>query len=344
MVIQSSQARMGARTQTSYRYQKTQEQLLRNKSTGETLYEGSSFSMMGTQEYVTNAKKIDSIEDATSHFLEQLRAYMQDMRNRLLANLGIRRNVSGSGYTFLEGSYAYDISSGRNVSIWDRVQKTSCTYEESETMEFATTGSVVTADGRKLDFQVELTMSRSYVECIEDVQMDQVAAIMTDPLVLNLDTTAACVSDQKWKFDIDGDGEMDSISMLAKGCGYLALDRNEDGRINDGTELFGARTGNGFSELAAYDEDGNGWIDEGDSIYEKLSVWLKDDSGQDRLLSLKEADVGAIYLGNASTEFALKSSKDNAHQAQVRRTGIYLSEAGVANTIQQLDMVKSLIG
>ena len=131
--------------------------------------------------------------------------------------------------------------------------------------------------------------------------------------------------------------------MLSKGAGFLAFDKNEDGKINNGTELFGAKTGNGFTELAEYDEDGNGWIDENDEIYSKLSVWIKDDTGNDKLIGLKQANVGAIYLANLSTDFSMKSERDNSHNAQLRRTGMYLTEDGMSNTIQQLDMVNSLI-
>ena len=52
-----------------------------------------------------------------------------------------------------------------------------------------------------------------------------------------------------------------------------------------------------FSELAEYDSDGNGWIDENDEVYDQLKVWVKDENGKDKLLSLKEANVGAICLG-----------------------------------------------
>jgi hypothetical protein len=46
----------------------------------------------------------------------------------------------------------------------------------------------------------------------------------------------------------------------------------KDGRVNDGRELFGPITGDGFAELAAYDDDGNNWIDENDGIYDNLSI------------------------------------------------------------------------
>ena len=106
--------------------------------------------------------------------------------------------------------------------------------------------------------------------------------------------------------------------------------------INDGSELFGARTGDGFGELAQYDQDGNGWIDENDSIFSKLSVWVRAGSGTPRLLSLAEAGVGAIFLGSQSTEHGL-SSGGGSVDARVRRTGLYLKESGQAGTVQHID-------
>ena len=84
---------------------------------------------------------------------------------------------------------------------------------------------------------------------------------MCDPLVINLDGNIAELSDQTFLFDLDGDGEMDEISELSAKSGFLALDKNGDGTINDGTELFGTRSGNGFQDLSAYDTDHNGFID-----------------------------------------------------------------------------------
>ena len=44
---------------------------------------------------------------------------------------------------------------------------------------------------------------------------------------------------------------------METGNAFLSLDKNSDGIINDGSELFGAASGNGFADLAKYDEDGN---------------------------------------------------------------------------------------
>lgn len=155
--------------------------------------------------------------------------------------------------------------------------------------------------------------------------------------LINLDDSPAGLSDQKFYFDLDADGKEDQISNLKKGSAFLAYDKNGDGVINDGTELFGTKSGDGFADLAAYDEDGNGWIDEGDDIYSKLRLWTKDEDGNDRLMSLKEADVGAIYLGSASTDFHLNDT-DNKTNGMIRQTGIFLKESGGVGTVQHVDL------
>ena len=72
-------------------------------------------------------------------------------------------------------------------------------------------------------------------------------------------------------------------------------------------------------------------------IFDKLKVWVSDPAG-DRLLSLKEAGVGAINLMNADTEFSLKN-ETNKTNAVIRSTGMFLFEDGRAGTVQQIDLV-----
>ena len=150
---------------------------------------------------------------------------------------------------------------------------------------------------------------------------------MIDPLVINLDIPSAKLTDQKSDFDLDADGKSENISFLSPGSGFIALDINDDGIINDGNELFGTKVGDGFYELSAYDADDNGWIDENDPIYEKLRIWTKDESDNDHLFALGQKGVGAIYLGNVSTDFGLKNSSNNTN-GQIKKTGIYLNENG----------------
>lgn len=209
-------------------------------------------------------------------------------------------------------------------------------YEENETTSFSTDGVVKTSDGREISFNVELTMSRSFTQYTSQT-IDFGTPRLMDPLVINLDAPAADVKDQKFFFDLDADGHDEAISRLGAGSGFLALDKNGDGQINDGSELFGALSGDGFADLAKYDHDGNGWIDEADDIFDKLLIWSKDANGNDQLVGLGKAGVGAIYLGAQNTQFSMNNAHNEVN-AMVRQTGMFLYENGGIGTIQQLDL------
>ncbi len=210
------------------------------------------------------------------------------------------------------------------------------TYQEYESTEFHADGVAKTDDGRTISFNVDIMMSRSYMEYM-NVYTPSVMGALCDPLVINVGSDTADVKDQKFMFDIDADGVDDEISMLGRGSGFLALDKNGDGTINDGSELFGTKSGNGFEDLREYDSDGNGWIDENDSIFEKLKVWCKAADGEDILMSLKEADIGAIFLGYRSTEFSLMGL-DGEEDGVIRSTGLFLRESRGVGTVQHVDM------
>jgi hypothetical protein len=210
-------------------------------------------------------------------------------------------------------------------------------YTESEQTRFAASGVIQTADGREISFSLSLSMARSYHEESDiSIRLGD-ARKKQDPLVLNFNGTAAQLSSQRFKFDLNADGATEDINFVMNGSGFLALDRNDDGKVNDGTELFGAASGDGFAELTVLDADQNGWIDENDAGYDQLRVWTKDNSGKDQLATLRQANVGALNLGRVETPFDLKDSS-NALQGQIRSTGIFLQEDGKAGTMQQIDL------
>ena len=240
------------------------------------------------------------------------------------------------------GSLSYNTDNtgyGMRTSLFSFNSYEAHYYAETEDVSYHTRGTVVTADGRELDFNLSFDMSRSFEEYYEKKHTFNIGKLC-DPLVINLDTDIAGVSDQKFMFDIDCDGVKDNISMLNKGSGFLALDRNGDGEINDGSELFGTRSGDGFRDLAAYDSDGNGWIDEADEIWDKLLIYSMNDDGSTSMYGLSEKGVGAIYLGNVSTNFSLNNSFNNSTNAVIRKTGMFLYENGQAGTVQHLDVAR----
>lgn len=211
-------------------------------------------------------------------------------------------------------------------------------FEETENTTYSTQGTVKCADGREINFNLNMEMSRSFQEYYEE-NISYMQVSMCDPLVINLEGNIAELSDQTFLFDIDADGEQDEVSRLQSGSGFLALDKNEDGTINDGSELFGTSSGNGFKDLAAYDTDKNSFIDEGDEIWDKLKIWVMDENGEPQLYSLAEKGVGAIGLMNQSTDFTL-TGKENQTNGMIRNTGIFLYESGTVGTVQHVDMTK----
>ncbi len=210
-------------------------------------------------------------------------------------------------------------------------------HYEKQVMSFSANGSVKTADGKEIKFDLDLNMSREFASRL-DVSIRAGDAVVKDPLVVNFANSTAALTNNKYSFDIDSDGVQDQISFASSDSGFLAFDINDDGKINNGRELFGPQSGNGFSELAQYDEDNNGWIDENDEIYDKLRIWTKDENGNDQLFALGAKGIGAIYLGSAATAFDLKTSSNDT-LGSIARSGIFLRENGTAGTIQHVDLV-----
>ncbi|MCW8894873.1 MAG: hypothetical protein OQK48_02110 [Sulfurimonas sp.] len=219
---------------------------------------------------------------------------------------------------------------------WGVEYSYSRTEIREEMLKFSAKGSVSTEDGKEIDFKLALKMQKSSI-MQENISFKAGDALI-DPLVLNFGNNTVTMSDIKHNFDLDLDGKEDEFSFVGKGSGFLALDKNSDGIINDGSELFGPTLGNGFEELLAYDSDKNNWIDENDAVFEKLLIWTKDEDGNEQLFRLKDKDVGALYLDRVNTDFELQNS-DNFMIAKMRESSIYLNENGGVGTLQEIDLV-----
>ncbi|MBL7004761.1 MAG: hypothetical protein ISR69_12155 [Gammaproteobacteria bacterium] len=207
-------------------------------------------------------------------------------------------------------------------------------YEEKEVSTFNTQALINTANGQSFNIDLSLTQSRSF-SSTESLSIR--TGQFKDPLVLNFFSNAAELSSVTYNFDIDADGIDDSVPVLSAHSAYLALDKNNDNSINDGSELFGSKSGNGFADLAQYDDDKNGWIDESDAIFSQLKIWSKT-STSELFMDLTDKNVGAIYLGHIATPFQLVDNNFQDTIGQIRSSGFYLSETGEAKTVQQIDL------
>ena len=109
---------------------------------------------------------------------------------------------------------------------------------------------------------------------IDLIRIDIAQAFQQDPLILDLDGNGIDITSLQdgRQFDIDGDGNIDQTAWIRGNDALLALDRNKDGKINNGTELFGDQNGaaDGFAELAKFDDNQDGKIDANDVVFSAL--------------------------------------------------------------------------
>ncbi|MGE4419336.1 MAG: hypothetical protein AB7D38_05830 [Sulfurimonas sp.] len=205
-------------------------------------------------------------------------------------------------------------------------------YKESQKLDVSMSGFIYTAS-KKVEINIDISMSHSFVSNHEIIRQQ-----FYDPLVLNFDGELPDLENTNFSFDIDANGECDQISMLKKGNGFLALDKNSNNKIDDGLELFGTLNGDGFADLRRYDSDNNGWIDENDSIFNSLRIWLKTED-EDRLVALGEVGIGAVYLGSANGQFDIKNEK-NEILGRIRANGLFLNEDGTSGIMSQIDFAR----
>ncbi len=171
----------------------------------------------------------------------------------------------------------------------DQLVEVTDTLLQQEQLNVVASASVATRDGQTIQLDLGFVLDWRQLEVS---QRRTTLNALKDPLVLSLDGKIADLTEARVTFDIDQDGKEDSLPGLREGSGFVALDRNGNGTIDDGGELFGARSGNGFGELATLDEDGNGVLDEGDSQFSALQFWHPEHAP----IALVELGIGAILL------------------------------------------------
>jgi len=208
-------------------------------------------------------------------------------------------------------------------------------YRQEESLLFSAQGTVRTTDGREIDFDLGLSLERRTVAAATVAL--EVSTLFVDPLILQFDVDAPLLGNSTFLFDLDSDGTEENLACPGGGCGFLALDRNHDGRIDSGRELFGPASGSGFGELADLDSDTNRWIDESDPAFDQLLVWRPDGEGGESLLSLRQAGVGAIAVTHAGTGFQLQGA-DGTILGTIAASGIFLTEDGEVRPLQEVDL------
>jgi hypothetical protein len=113
-------------------------------------------------------------------------------------------------------------------------------------------------------------------------------------------------------FDHNGDGLKTASGWIKGDDGFLVLDKNGNGLIDDGSELFGGDTvlrngqkaTEGFQALADLDTNADSQIDAGNTVFQNLKIWrdINQDgiSQSDELFSLTDLGIGSISLNQTT--------------------------------------------
>jgi hypothetical protein len=213
-------------------------------------------------------------------------------------------------------------------------------YKKTNMINFTTKAKIQTQTGIA-NINLDINFTQKFYEK-HSKKLEQTRMVFQDPLVVQYNIEKSNfdnISKQTFIFDINSDKKNENISLLKDGSGFLALDKNNNNKIDDGSELFGTKTGDGFKELSIFDKDKNGWIDENDDIFNDLKIWCKTEE-EDHLLSLKQANIGAIYLNNIQTNF-IYDKNINQSMAKLKSASIFLDNNYNAGVISGVDFVKS---
>lgn len=171
-------------------------------------------------------------------------------------------------------------------------------------------------------------ISSSLIQEVRDLMFED-AANRPSPLVLDMDgdglELAAADSADAVYFDRDGDGFAEAGGWTKDGDALLALDVNQDGIINNGTELFGDQTGysNGFLALAQHDLNGDNVIDAQDAVFADLRAWI--DANQNGFSEAEElhtmTSVGITAISLAYTDVSTSVAGNEIKQASTFTIG-----------------------
>ena len=217
---------------------------------------------------------------------------------------------------------------------------------------FNTAGNLL-ADGIWNSYSFLRSVFSGDLKGIFDLFSSATVAARVDPLILDLngDGLATTNLDQSdVYFDLDSNGFAERTAWIDANDGLLVLDRDGDGKITNGQELFGdqtllsngTRATSGFEALREFDDNKDGKIDASDIVYLKLKVWQ--DLNRDGVSQAEEmkslADVGIKAINLNSTVTGAADAMGNIQ----RRLGSFVKTDGSDGQIGEYLLNRDTVG
>ena len=291
-------------------------------------------------DYGTGASNHNNLQDSNETTLPYL-----------VANVKVTLHDAGTGtilqttYTGTDGKYLFTgVNAGNYYLTFDKTNAVaySAYYGryESVARQAWVQKDVGNDDTRDSDVSglmrtdAELYVSRTDSFYLAQGQTDLTRDAGITPIVLDLDgngiqTVARQASGAS--FDLFGNGSPVHSGWISGGDGFLAVDRNGNGRIDDIGELFGGNAkGEGFAKLASFDSNGDGLVDNRDAAFGELRVWVdangnrQTDTGE--LRTLAEAGVAALKVDYVEQPFL--DAQGNLH---LERSSASLADGSVVD-------------
>lgn len=192
----------------------------------------------------------------------------------------------------LQGSLTYQVV--KRVLLNESIS-----VQQSEINTVASDDSA-TPSPQQVELEIELHVElQVHVELKVALAQSQSATQKSDPLILDINNNGIHFdATKRITFDLNGDGQTERLSQLSSGDYFLAFDKNANGVIDNGIELFGDQLGdnNGFTALARYDDNRDNIIDASDRIFSALRLLQIDGDGRQTQTTLQNAGIKALDL------------------------------------------------
>ena len=237
---------------------------------------------------------------------------------------------------------------GKQFNQQEQVSVTTLSTEQQQ-LNFTMQGEFI-LDNQTVNLSYQLNLSASYSSMSK---IETTAAALKDPLVIQFGTRSIGHITDYAQLDINSDSKQDDLPIFSGDVGYLVFDKNQNNRVDDGRELFGPRTNNGFDELAQLDSNNNGFFDSQDENYSQVYIWQpqhsennsntgsSSESNKQNLVSLSQAGIKAISLNAIATQFNFRDQRQENNgeiSAQLKQTSFAITDNNQTVGVHQIDV------